>query len=151
MKPVEPRIAHSCEVAECERCGHVQVGGLTIKGLIQRAFKTATDKGWHNPEKSSLEYHALFHSEISEATEAARNGGPAYEEVLLPFIIPDPPELMNGQLVPTKPEGELVELADTIIRIADYCGARGWDLEAALLAKMSYNETRSYRHCGKKF
>jgi hypothetical protein len=37
------------------------------------------------------------------------------------------------------------------LRIADYCGHKGWDLEAALRMKMDYNKTRPHRHGGKKF
>lgn len=32
-----------------------------------------------------------------------------------------------------------------------HCIARGWDIYAAMEAKMNYNNTRSYRHGGKKF
>lgn len=49
-----------------------------------------------------------------------------------------------------KPEGELVELADTVIRIMDYCGAKGYDLENAIHLKKEFNKTRSYRHGEKK-
>jgi len=41
------------------------------------------------------------------------------------------------------------ELADVVIRIADFCGSMGIDLEKQVVAKMAYNETRSYRHGGK--
>jgi hypothetical protein len=53
--------------------------------------------------------------------------------------------------IPRKPEGELVELADAVIRIADYCESKGWDLEKALQLKMNYNDTRPFRHGGKKY
>ena len=50
-----------------------------------------------------------------------------------------------------KPEGEAVELVDAVIRIMDYFGYRGWDMEQVIEAKMEYNETRSYRHDNKKY
>lgn len=52
----------------------------------------------------------------------------------------------NGE----KPEGVAVELADCLLRILDYCGYAGIDIEEALRLKHEYNKTRSYRHGGKK-
>lgn len=48
-----------------------------------------------------------------------------------------------------KPVGFPIELADVIIRIADFCGLHGIDLEEAIRFKMTYNKTRSHRHGGK--
>jgi NTP pyrophosphatase (non-canonical NTP hydrolase) len=41
---------------------------------------------------------------------------------------------------------EEIEMADAVIRIADYCGAFGLRLAQAILAKMEYNATRPYMH-----
>lgn len=49
-----------------------------------------------------------------------------------------------------KPEGIPIELADCIIRILDYCGKEGIDIEEAIKIKHEYNLTRPYRHGGKK-
>lgn len=74
---------------------------------------------------------ALCHSELSEALEAARDGKyAAYEK--------------DG-----KPEGVVVELADTMIRIMHLCGLLGLDLESAVEQKMAANQKRSYRHGGR--
>lgn len=43
-----------------------------------------------------------------------------------------------------------VELVDCVIRIFDYLGNEGADVEAIMAEKCAYNETRPYRH-GKKF
>lgn len=51
----------------------------------------------------------------------------------------------------SKVEGEAVELADAVIRIMDYFGHKGWDLEKILEEKIRYNASRPYRHGGKKF
>jgi hypothetical protein len=91
---------------------------MTIRELVQRAFEIATVKGWHETERSPLEYHALIHSEISEATEAVR--------------LPDQIFLTAEQPL----NSELVELADAVIRIADYCGTKGWDFPLVWQAGM---------------
>lgn len=111
--------------------GSVQV---KLNQLVKAAHKNATEKGWHETERSPLEIHALIHSEVSEATEAARNGVSAFYEG------------KKG-----KPEGEAVELADAVIRIADYFGKRKWDLEEVIKKKMAYNAGRPHRHGGKLF
>ena len=42
------------------------------------------------------------------------------------------------------------EIADTIIRLFDFCGFHGIDIETFIELKLKYNETRPYKH-GKKF
>ncbi len=76
----------------------------------------------------------LMVSEIVEALEEFRNGH-AVDDV---YYGPD-----------NKPEGVPIELADTIIRIFDFCEANRIDLEHALTIKMKYNEGRPYKHGGK--
>ena len=106
---------------------------MKINELVKEVHETAKEKGWWDSPRSPLEIHALIHAEVAEATEEARQGNP------------------NMYLEEGKPEGELIELADAIIRIADWCGFKGWDLEEALKVKIEYNKTRSYRHGNKKF
>ena len=106
---------------------------MKINELVKEVHETAKEKGWWDSPRSPLEIHALIHAEIAEATEEARKGNP------------------DMYLEEGKPEGELIELADAIIRIADWCGFKGWDLEEALKVKMEYNKTRPYRHGNKRF
>lgn len=97
----------------------------------------ALSKGWHDmdlPERSFGDIIALIHSELSEALEEYRAGH-------------DPQEIY-GQ-VDGKPEGIPIELADVLIRIFDYCGKAGIDLQEAVNLKVKYNETRSHRHGNK--
>ena len=97
----------------------------------------------------------LIVSEIAEATEEARKGTPPVYVIQNDMVIPiesvsfESFEMREGDKVRMqKPEGELIELADAIIRICDYAGSRGWDLEIAVAAKMAYNATRSHMHGG---
>jgi len=60
-----------------------------------------------------------MHSELSEAMEGERK------------------DLMDDKL-PHRRMAE-VELADTLIRIFDYAGAYGYDLQGAYREKMAYN------------
>jgi hypothetical protein len=107
---------------------------MKINDFVREIHNNAKEKGWHDEKRSALEIHALIHSEISEATEEVRSNRPS-----------------GMYTCEGKPEGEPVELVDAVIRIMDYFGSKGWDLEGILMAKMEYNKTRSYRHGGKKY
>lgn len=85
-------------------------------------------------KKDPIIFYALMITEISEAIEESRKSHPAvwYRE--------------DG-----KPEGELVELADTVIRILNLCGSKGWDLEKAIKIKREYNmNKRTWKREGKR-
>jgi NTP pyrophosphatase (non-canonical NTP hydrolase) len=98
---------------------------------MRGAFETNKEKGFLG---TPLDTHfALLHSEITEAFEAYRNGEPVFHVV-------------NG-----KPEGMLSEFADEVIRIASLCQEYDLDLEGAIREKMIYNNSRPFKHGGKKF
>lgn len=73
-------------------------------------------------ERNKGELIALMHSELSEALEGERK------------------DLMDDKL-PHRKMAE-VELADCLIRIFDYAGAFGYDLEKAYQEKRLYNKYR---------
>lgn len=106
---------------------------MRIKEWCRKVHALAKEKGWYDTDRTRLEYHALIHSEVSEATEAVRDGDLG----------------MRIDAAKGKPEGELVELADAVIRIMDYCAYAGYDLELAIEMKHAYNTTRPYRHGSK--
>ena len=111
---------------------------MTIETLVGESNQTAKSKGWwDDPDRNIGEILALIHSEVSEALEVYRlKGKDSLKE--------------NWFNEKGKPEGFTVELADVVIRIADLCGEFGLDLESALTTKLSYNQTRPYRHGNKK-
>ena len=118
----------------------------TINGEIQ----TVDTEVVNIPEKLML-----MVSELGEALEHYRSGigmnGSVYE-------IPETGEfkaradMTNTEqaLCKDKPDGFWVEIADTVIRIMDLAEAYEIDLEAIILEKHHYNQTRPYRHGGKK-
>ena len=110
---------------------------MTIETHVGASNQPAKSKGWwDDPDRNIGEILALIHSEVSEALEVYRLKGK---------------DSLKEQWFDEKgkPEGFTVELADVIIRIADLCGEFGLDLESALTTKLSYNQTRPYRHGNK--
>lgn len=102
---------------------------IGVSALIDYCHGRAKANGWwtnlqtNQPlDRNNGELFMLMVSEISEAMEGNRKG------------------LMDDKLPHRKMEE--VELADLVIRVADYCGARGLDLGGAILEKLDYNDNR---------
>ncbi len=122
----------------------------SITELVSTIHSMARDKGWWSQPRSAPEIHMLIVTEIAEATEEARKGTPPIYYKSQHGILEAKGEVgENTEFL--KPEGELVELADAVIRIMDYCGHKKWDLAGAIRTKMLFNATREHRHGGKKF
>lgn len=105
---------------------------INLDQLVANAHQTAKEKGWWEDKRSALDCHMLMVSEIAEATESYRN---------MEVPVWTTPE--------GKPCGEAIELADCVIRIADYFGKKGWSLDDAVRLKLHYNISRPFRHGGK--
>lgn len=94
-----------------------------------RECHSANQKWWHDIHtgerltRNKGELLMLIVSEVAEAMEGERKN------------------LMDDKL-PHRPMAE-VELVDAMIRIFDYAGAFGYDLEGAYVDKMQFNATRA--------
>lgn len=113
-----------------------------INGIAADVHAMAVSKGWWPAEgRNDGEVLALMHSEISEALEALRQGGGESAKRL--SVTAD-----DGSTRPMSAMEE--EMADLVLRVFDYAGARGLNIGSAIVSKMAYNAGRPERH-GKKF
>lgn len=124
---------------------------MNLNELAKEAHQIAVEHGWWSPEPSFGDLVALMHSELSEALGEYRAGNRIRPGQPTPMVY-----YSGGGYVATdttecckKPEGIAVELADCIIRILDWAGKEGVDMESIIEEKMAYNRTRPYRHGGK--
>lgn len=106
-----------------------------LNDLVAESFKIATEKGWHESERSLSAITLLMQSEVAEVVEEYRKHKGINEiwyevhrsEGGIDFTTIGGPG--------DKPCGIPVEIADMVIRVADYCGKKGYDLETL------YNQT----------
>ena len=129
-----------------------------LNKLRDEIHQNAIEHGWWQEERSFGDIIALCHSELSEALEEYRNGhkpNEIYHTCRTGHSYEDCPFRKDGGVLgcedykPLKLEGIPSELADVIIRILDYCGKEGIDIEEAIRTKHEYNKTRPYKHGGK--
>ncbi|QMP19220.1 hypothetical protein [Pseudomonas phage Persinger] len=99
-------------------CATVLCHGLAKRAGWWHDLQTGEPK-----DRNDGEMIALMHSELSEALEGLRKD-------------------RQDDHLPHRRSVE-VELADTLVRIFDYAGARGLDLAGALVEKLAYNAKRA--------
>ena len=129
---------------------------MKISEMQKQAYENAVAHGWHDQERTFGELIALCHSELSEALEEFRTGEnisinhyPCKAPIHTPIHCQRFESASCSGCEYAKPEGIPSELADVVIRVADMCGQYGIDLEAAIIEKMKYNQSRPYKHGGK--
>lgn len=115
-----------------------KVYAKSINDLQILCYGLAKTSGWHEEPLHDGVRIALMHSELSEALEGLRKD--IYDD-----------HLKDRKMVE-------VELADTIIRILDFAGLKGYDLGGAMVDKLIYNQNRldhkkenRIKYGGKKF
>lgn len=107
------------------------VAALTALGK-ECALASENNGFWdHDPPNNDTVKIMLVVTELSEAVEGLRHGNPESDKI---------PGFNAAE----------EELADAIIRMADLWGRRGWRVPEAIVAKLTYNATRPYKH-GKGF
>ena len=91
--------------------------GKSFTALASEVHRIAKQHGWWDDgDRNFGEVIALIHSEASEALEEWRDGKPA--------------KIYYNLEKPGKPEGIVVEMADIIIRVMDWCHHEEWTLSA---------------------
>jgi NTP pyrophosphatase (non-canonical NTP hydrolase) len=127
---------------------------LKLNEAANEIHQAAKEKGfWDNPRETGT-LLMLCVSELAEAMEADRKDRFAYLDDDMREDLDDPKDTspryciraFENQIKDTFED----ELADTVIRILDLCGARGIDLEWHIEQKLKYNKTRDRMH-GKRY
>jgi NTP pyrophosphatase (non-canonical NTP hydrolase) len=120
----------------------------TLNKLRDEIHENAKNKGFYDNQRETGTLLMLCVSELAEAMEADRNG--LYAD--LELIEKDKEDFIDFKWSFENSIKDTFEdeLADTIIRILDLCGAKGIDIERHIELKMMYNATRERMH-GKKY
>lgn len=89
----------------------------------------------------------LIVTEISEAVEADRKDRRCVADISK--IASE--EIFNTEAFKNEVKDTVEdEIADVVLRVLDFCGANGIDIDSHIRAKLRYNETRPFKH-GKKY
>jgi NTP pyrophosphatase (non-canonical NTP hydrolase) len=97
----------------------IEIKGKSLNELAQICHSIAKSKGFWDSERNVGEALMLMVTELAEAMEAHRHQDQAH---------------FNE------------ELADTFIRLLDFCGGMGIDIETEIEKKARKNQSRPYKH-----
>ena len=124
---------------------------MTLNELAKEIHENAVAHGFWDEDRPLSEVLMLIVSELAEALKEARAGDKMNGRISCMHYYSGEGYVSNA---PTncckKPEGIVVEVADALIRILDWCVHEGIDIEGIVREKHEYNKTRPYKH-GKKF
>jgi NTP pyrophosphatase (non-canonical NTP hydrolase) len=111
-----------------------------LNDAAEQIHEDAKRKGFWDSERETGTLLMLCVSELFEALEADRKGRVANLDKFDKGIA-------HGDIFETYIKDTFEdELADTVIRILDLCGARGIDLERHINLKLKYNRSRERMH-----
>lgn len=119
---------------------------LKINDFAEEVYQNSVAHGFWKKDIPFASFIALCHGELSESLSEYLHDMPAI------YVVRETP---SGQQIITgptqveayeKPEGSVVELADTILRIICWLSAKGVDIESVLEMKHNYNKGRPYMH-----
>jgi len=103
---------------------------MNINDLASKCHKDAKEMGWYDGYvKTDVEVMMLVVTEVAEVVEELRKH-----------------DAQEYYLKGDKPEGYGTEVADTIIRLLDWCAYKNIDIQAIIDAKLTYNKTRGFKH-----
>lgn len=134
---------------------------MNLNEWAREIHENAVNHGFWNPKMEFNTALMLIVGEIAEAMEEHRAGHPM-EWHECPVFKSATCTNNNGaceylQGLPCsvnvdkcKPEGIAVEMADALIRILDWFGSEGLDVERIVCEKHEYNKSRPYKH-GKQY
>lgn len=125
---------------QIERIGNkMMVDALNC--LAETCHDGSVENGWYeyddeHPELKPADFLMLMVQELTEAYDHLRDGHGLTEVWYQEGV---------------KPDGFPVEMADTIIRVLDYCAYLEIDIGTLVMQKLAYNRTRGKRHGGKVY
>jgi NTP pyrophosphatase (non-canonical NTP hydrolase) len=101
-----------------------------LNDLVTESYTIAKEHGWHDEERSLAALTLLMQSEVAEILEEYRKHK-GLTEIWYEVHHKDAGvEVIQPGKPGGKPCGIPVELADLVIRVADYCGKYNIDLES---------------------